>query len=139
MLTFEFPDVGKADYFVARLQRERHEYTKSTSGKVVDVHLPASDDPSVAKITHDYLVVLAKHFGAYDLPKGPEPLFLLTIGRDETRIVTMAEFCRDNPKDEDYARVLVTGPANAWEVRRAATAERPAWRLERTHYVGRRA
>jgi hypothetical protein len=137
MLTFEFPDIGKADYFVARLQRDRHEYTKSPSGRVVDVHLPASDDPSVAAITSDYLVLLAKHFGAYDLPKGAEPLFLLTVGR-ETRIVTMAAFCRDNPIDADYARVLVTGPSNAWEVRRAAAGQRPEWRLERTHYVGRR-
>ena len=103
MLTFEFPDRGKADYFVARLQREHHEYSKSPSGTVVDVRLPASDDPSVTAITHDYLTMLAAHFGAYDT-RGVERLYTLQTwdhddgpGHVEVTITTLAAFSADNP------------------------------------------
>jgi hypothetical protein len=144
MLTFEFPDVGKADYFVARLQRERHEYTKSTSGRVVDVHLPKTDDPSVAAITHDYLVLLAKHFGAYDLPKGEERIYLLTTPEafgslsspPEVTLTTLDEFCRSHPDVAAGVRASFDDPNVSGAEGGVAGG---FWRLERTAYVGRKA
>jgi hypothetical protein len=141
MLTFEFPDPGKADYFVARLQRERHEYSKSPSGKVVDVHLPASDDPSVAAITHDYLTMLAAHFGAYDVPKDEERLYTLhTWNRDadpgytEVTITTLAAFAADNPN-------LALAVLQTIEREGRFTGgggSQPCWRITRTPFVGRK-
>lgn len=139
MLTFEFPDTGKADYFVARLQRDRHEYTKSPSGKIVDVHLPKGDDASVAAITHDYLVMLAKHFGAYDLPKAPERLYtLLTWGLEdgaidaEVTLTTLDAFLVDNPH-------LALGVVQTIEREGTFTGgggSQPWWRITRTPFVG---
>lgn len=141
MLTFEFPDPGKADYFVARLQRERHEYVKSPSGKVVDVVLPKGDDPSVIAIVHDYLVLLAAHFGAYDRPAAPERLYTLhTWGQNEdprdheVTIVTLAAFSEDNP----YLALAIIQTIEREGSFTGGGGAQPSWRITRTPFVGKR-
>jgi len=144
-LTFEFPDAPKAALFTSRLARDGHTHHVYASHRVVDVALPASDDPSVDLLTRDYIVLLAAHFGAYDSPRPPEPLYILKIGIEasgrtlpdtEVSIVTLAEFCRDNP--EQYRTWRDPGMQEAGAVAHGGGGAAPLWRLERTAYVGRK-
>lgn len=140
MLTFEFPTVPKADYFVARLQREGHDYSLSPSGRVVDVHLPTSDDPIVTAITSDYLVMLAKHFGAHDIPKGLDRLYTLYMWGDKespkdtiVSVTTLSAFLRANP----YLATECNAAIDAHGFYKGGGGAAPHFRLTRTVFVGR--
>jgi hypothetical protein len=143
MLTFEFPSAAKADYFVARLQRERHDYVKSPSGKVVDVMIHPSEGPSVNAIIRDYLTMLAAHFGAYDVAREErvrDRLYTLhTWGpnerpRDhEVTITTLDAFLEANP---NLAEGVVQTIQRDGEFTGGGGSQ-PCWRLKRTPFVGR--